>query len=471
MGWAEYSACMSSGALRVVHVGSEVFPFSRSGGLGDVLGALPAVQAEHLAGGVGALVTVVSPWYASLYGEPREVWRGALPELRVGPVSIPEVRVGEVVRGGVRYLFIGLPEFDRPGLYHEDDVWRFCVFGRAVIPVLRQLGVTPDVLHGHDWQAGLVVAHAHLVGIKTVFTIHNLQYQGKWNLEEGARWTGLPVWAFGPETLEYHGDINLMKAGLVFADQVTTVSPTYAREITTRQYGEGLDGLLVRLTLEGRLSGIINGLDQERWNPRTDPDVPNYGDLAGKAAATALLREEFGLDSAPILGTVSRLADQKGMDLLIEALPELVKDWNVVVLGGGDPLLTAALTGWAQHPRVVFVSGMNEVLAHRIYAGADAFAMPSRFEPCGLSQLISMRYGTLPVVRETGGLVDTVPGDVGFRFHGATPAGLLGATAEALNEFARPEAWRQRVEHAMSLDFSWSGPAQQYLDLYGRLAE
>ncbi|GGM01037.1 glycogen synthase [Deinococcus aerophilus] len=443
---------------------SEVFPFSRSGGLGDVLGVLPEVLAAQ-----ETETTVVSPWYGSLAGQPEELWRGSLPELTGGPAPIPELRLGQIVQGGVRYLFLGLPEFDRPGLYFEDDVYRFCMFGRAVLPALRHLDALPDVLHGHDWQAGLVVAHANLAGIKTVFSIHNLQYQGRWNMEEGSHWTGLPEWTLGPDALEFHGDLNLMKAGLTFADAVTTVSPTYAREITTPEYGEGLQGLLVRLTREGRLSGILNGLDQERWDPRTDPDVPAYGDPAGKAAATAVLRAEFGLDDAPILATVSRLADQKGIDLLIEALPTLIQDWNVVVLGGGDPLLSAALSGWAQHPRVAFAQGLNEPLAHRIYAGADAFAMPSRFEPCGLSQMISMRYGTLPVVRLTGGLVDTVPADIGFRFANATPEALAQACAEARAEFDRPEAWRARMERGMALDFSWQGPARQYLALYRKL--
>jgi starch synthase len=450
--------------MRVVHVASEVFPFSRSGGLGDVLGVLPEVLAAHETD-----TTVVSPWYGSLAGQPEELWRGSLPELIGGPAPIHELRLGQIVQGGVRYLFLGLPEFDRPGLYFEDDVYRFCLFGRAVLPALRHLGALPDVLHGHDWQAGLVVAHANLAGIKTVFSIHNLQYQGRWNMVEGSRWTGLPEWTLGPDALEFHGDLNLMKAGLTFADAVTTVSPTYAREITTPEYGEGLQGLLVRLTREGRLSGILNGLDQERWDPRTDPDVPAYGDPAGKAAATAVLRAEFGLDDAPILATVSRLADQKGIDLLIEALPALIQDWNVVVLGGGDPLLSAALSGWAQHPRVAFAQGLNEPLAHRIYAGADAFAMPSRFEPCGLSQMISMRYGTLPVVRLTGGLVDTVPADIGFRFADAPPEALAQACAEARAEFDRPEAWRARMERGMALDFGWQGPARHYLALYRQL--
>ncbi|MBB5233673.1 glycogen synthase [Deinococcus budaensis] len=453
--------------MHVLHVASEVFPYSRSGGLGDVLGALPAVQARLEGESLGAEVTVLSPWYAGLAGTPREVWRGELPGSggTLGPV-----RAGELREGGVRFLFLDLPGFARPGLYHDDDVERFCAFGRAALPLLSALGVRPDVLHGHDWQAGLAVAHAHLAGWRTAYTVHNLQYQGRWTLAEARGWTGLPDWAFSPEGLEFHGDLNLMKAGLVFADHVTTVSPTYAREITTPQYGEGLDGLLVRLTLEGRLSGILNGLDQERWDPRRDPDIRPYADATGKAANGGALRSEFGLDAAPLLGVVSRLADQKGMDLLIRALPELVQDWNVVVLGGGDPLLTAALTGWAHHPRVAFVAGLNEALAHRIYAGADIFAMPSRFEPCGLSQMIALRYGTLPVVRETGGLVDTVPPDVGFRFAAAEPEALLDACRLARRTLDDPAEWRGRVTRGMALDFSWDNPARHYLELYARLA-
>ncbi|GGB50456.1 glycogen synthase [Deinococcus soli (ex Cha et al. 2016)] len=448
--------------MRVVHVASEVFPFSRSGGLGDVLGALPAQQAR-----LGAAVTVVSPWYADIAQPVREVWRGALDA--PGSLPLADVRVGELVQGGVQFVFVGLGAFDRPGLYFPDDVWRFTQFARAVLPALERVGVTPDVLHAHDWQAGLVVALGRLAGLRAVFSVHNLQYQGRWNLIDGAGWTGLPDWAFTHEGLEFHGDVNLMKAGLVFASQVTTVSPTYAQEITTPEYGEGLEGLLVRLTHEGRLSGILNGLDQDRWDPRTDADITPFADVAGKAACGVALRAEFGLDDAPILGVVSRLAEQKGMDLLIGALPELTRDWNVVVLGGGDPRLEAGLREWDAHPRVAFAQGMNEPLAHRIYAGADAFAMPSRFEPCGLSQMIAMRYGTLPVVRETGGLVDTVPHEVGFRFVGATPQALTRACAEARLAFDDRAEWTARAAEAMSLDFSWDGPTREYLGLYARV--
>ncbi|MBZ9752620.1 glycogen synthase [Deinococcus sp. HMF7604] len=448
--------------MRVVHVASEVFPFSRSGGLGDVLGALPAVQAAQ-----GAEVTVVSPWYADICQEVREVWRGEVQA--PGAPDLGTLRIGEVKSEGVRYLFLGLTPFDRPGLYHQDDVWRFAQFGRAVWPALAALSLTPDVVHGHDWQAGLSVAWARLAGVPGVFSVHNLQYQGRWNIHDGAPWTGLPGWAFTPDTLEFHGDVSLMKAGLVFASQVTTVSPTYAQEILTHTYGEGLEGLLARISAEGRLSGIINGLDQDRWNPREDEHIRPYRDLRGKVAAGRALRAEFGLDGAPILGAVSRLAEQKGMDVLLSALPELVQDWNVVVLGSGDSRLEEGLREWAEHGRVVFVQGMHEALAHRIYAGADAFAMPSRFEPCGLSQMIAMRYGTLPVVRETGGLVDTVSADVGFRFGPETPDALAAACREALAAFANRPDWRARVKRGMALNFSWDGPAAAYLALYAEV--
>ncbi|ADY27154.1 Glycogen synthase [Deinococcus proteolyticus MRP] len=449
----------SAPAAPTVHVASEVFPFSRTGGLADVLGALPAAQAA-----AGDAVMVVSPWYQDLADAGRVQQLGAL---AVDGVS--EVRLGHERRGGVDYLFLGMEVFERSGLYHPDDVQRFSAFGRAVLPALHHLDIRPRVLHGHDWQAGLAVAHAHLSGLPTVCTVHNLQYQGRWNIHEAAGWTGLPDWAFQPDFAEFHGDLNLLKAGLVFADRVTTVSPTYAQEITTPQYGEGLEGVLQRLTAEGRLRGILNGLDLDRWNPRRDPYVMNYSGLRGKSSNRRRLRQEFGFDRAPVLGTVSRLADQKGMDLLLMALPQLVKNWNVVILGGGDPLLEAAFQGWNLHPRVAFVSGLNEALAHRIYAGADAFAMPSRFEPCGLSQMIALRYGTLPVVRETGGLKDTVSPSVGFTFGPATSQALLDACGEALAARRDKADWERRVREGMSLNFSWDASAQAYRDLYAEV--
>jgi starch synthase len=384
-----------------------------------------------------------------------------------GRLRAGTVRVGQIIEAGVEYLFLGTPDFDRPGLYAEDDVRRFLDWGQKVLPTLTSMGLTFDLLHGHDWAAGMVLAHARQLGLKSVYTVHNLQYQGRWNMAEAAPWSGLPADLL--REAEFYGDLNLMKAGLVFSDHVTTVSPTYAAEITTPEYGEGLQGVLQARLAQGALSGILNGLDLERWNPASDADILPMTTTAGKAANVAALRAEFGLDAAPILSAVTRLVSQKGIDLLVEALPDVTLDWNVVVLGSGDPLLEAALKGWAQHPRVRYVGGMNEGLAHRLYAGSDAFAMPSRFEPCGLSQMISMRYGTLPVVRETGGLVDSVPPDVGFRFAGAAAADLTASLGVARAEWNDKSAWSARVQRGMALDFSWEASARQYTDVYERV--
>jgi starch synthase len=446
--------------MQVLLIASEVFPYSRTGGLADVMAALPGALAR-----LGLDVTVLSPWWQSLQGQPTEVWRGSVAQN--GRMVPGPVRMGQIDEAGVSYLFLGTPDFDRPGLYAPDDVQRFLIWGRQVLPTLSSMGLNFDLLHGHDWAAGIVLAHARAAGLKSVYTVHNLQYQGRWNYSEAAAWSGLPAEML-PE-MEFYGDLNLMKAGLVFSDHVTTVSPTYAHEITTPEYGEGLQGVLQERLARGALTGILNGLDLERWDPAEDPEILPLTERYGKAANVAALRAEFELDAAPILSAVTRLVSQKGIDLLVEALPEVTQQWNVVVLGSGDPLLEAALKGWAQHPRVRYVGGMNEGLAHRLYAGSDAFAMPSRFEPCGLSQMISMRYGTPPVVRETGGLVDSVPHDVGFRFAGASAADLSAALKEAHAVWEDRAAWQERVLRGMALDFSWEASARHYAEVYQRV--
>ncbi len=436
--------------MRILHVASEAYPFSRTGGLADVMAALPAELAR-----LGHQATVLSPWYADLVGTPREIWRGG------------DVRLGELTEDGVRFLFLETPAFKRRGIYHPDDVQRFSAWGQLVFPVLAASGVRFDVLHGHDWAAGLVVAHARLRHIPSVFTIHNLQYQGRWNIHDGFAWTGLPQWFNSDQGVEFYDDLNLMKAGLVYAGHVTTVSPTYAQEITTPEFGEGLEGVLQDRLAEGRLSGVINGLDQERWNPRTDGHVLPYANMTAKAANVAALRADFQLDDAPILSCVSRLAVQKGLDILLAALPEIVKTWNVVLLGSGDVQLEAAFAGWARRsPRVRHVTGMNEALSHRLYAGAHAFAMPSRFEPCGLSQMIALRYGTPPVARRTGGLADTVPEEIGFLFDDPTPEAFLEALDRAAALVTKPRTWNARAKLGLPLDFSWEGPAKRYLEIY-----
>lgn len=437
-------------AFHVVHVSSEVYPYSRTGGLADVLGALPQAQA-----GLGLSVSTLSPWYLELAGEPDEIVRG------------DGWRLGELVEGGVRQLFLETPGFDRPGLYGPDDVWRFSSWGRAVLPALREAGAWPQVLHGHDWAAGLPVFLARNAHVPSVFTIHNLQYQGRWNGAEAMAWTGLPGWDYTPEGVEFYGDVNLMKAGLVAASAVTTVSPSYAREILTPEFGEGLDPVL---RARGGVTGILNGLDTERWNPATDEHLAApYSNATGKAPNRAALRAEFGLDKAPVLACVSRLVVQKGLDVLLAVLPRVLEQWNVVLLGSGDPALEAAFSDFQGHPRFRYVQGLQEALSHRIYAGADAFVMPSRFEPCGLSQMIALRYGTPVIAHATGGLRDTVTDEVGFPFEPLDPATLLHALARARAAYAQYGSWLARVKRGMQLDFSWPVHARQYLDLYTRL--
>ena len=432
----------------VLHVASEVFPFSRTGGLADVLGALPRAQAQ-----MGSQVSVLSPWYLDLSGTPDELLRN------------DSWRLGEIVQDGVRYLFLETPGFDRPGLYAGDDVWRFAHWGRVALGAAREAGAWPGVLHGHDWAAGLPVWLAREAGVKSVFTVHNLQYQGRWNIQDALPWTGLPWFAYSD--VEFYGDLDLMKAGLVAASAVTTVSPSYAQEVLTPRYGEGLDGVL---RARGGVTGILNGLDTQRWNPETDMDIASpYTNTAGKAPNRAALRAEFGLDKAPVLACVSRLVEQKGLDLLLAVLPQVLEGWNVIVLGSGDPALEAGFQALNGHGRFRYVSGMHEALSHRLYAGADAFVMPSRFEPCGLSQMIALRYGTPVIAHATGGLRDTVTDEVGFTFEDFSEAALLEALARARAAYAQYGGWLGRVKRAMALDFSWPVHARQYLDLYAQL--
>jgi len=458
----------------VMHVSSEVYPFSKTGGLADVLGALPLEQAKLGQGGTDVSVTVVSPWYRRLGGslEPELIARFQVPGMSSGS------QVGRIEQNGVTYLFIRQKGFEGTELYGlVNDLERFVYFCKAVPYALEALELSPDVIHAHDWGSGLLAALLRftpvpvaLEGVKTVFTIHNLQYQGRWNPWDLLSWTGLPTSLFNPDGLEFFGDVNLLKAGVVYSDAVTTVSPTYAQEITTPEYGEKLEGVLMRTQQQGRLHGILNGLDMDRWNPRTDPYAP-FDPPEDKARVKRELLHDLKLEDRPTLGLVSRFAGQKGVDLVIEALGELLEDWNVIILGNGDIFPERVLSLLSKYaPGLHFRQGYDEALAHRIYSGVDAFLMPSRFEPCGLAQMISMRYGTLPIARDTGGLHDTISKDIGFLFPEATYGSLLEGTNQALEVFvSRPEKWRSRMEAAMKLDWSWTKGASEYLELYRRL--
>ena len=462
--------------MRILFASSEVYPFSKTGGLGDVAGALPAALVA-----LGHEVLVVTPWYATLGGGAAPLW--------IGDVSAPfaggfeAVGVGTLERDGVRFAFVGHDDFRRDQPYgFDDDVRRFARFTRAVPQVAERVGFVPDVIHAHDWHTGylpLIAAHGwHLPdgvpGAPTVFTVHNVQYQGVSDIGATLHWLRLSG-DLADSYLNHFGSANAMQAGLGFADRVTTVSPTYAQEIQEPAYGYGLDGTFRHIA--DKLSGILNGIDVDVWDPATDPTLPatfDRDDLAGKARCKAALCARFGLPTdKPLLGVVSRLADQKGIDLFLDAAPDLLaQGWTVVVLGSGDAGLEARLRSLfaTRAGEMAGVVGYDEELAHLIYAGADALAIPSRFEPCGLSQMIAMRYGTLPIARATGGLRDTIAhAQTGFLFEDADPLGVARGASEAIDCFGE-SAWTAMMRRAMAQDFSWSASARAYAELYGELA-
>jgi starch synthase len=387
--------------------------------------------------------------------------------------------------------------FDRDGLYgsgdgdYGDNAERFAFFCRAALEWLRTLGTPPDILHCHDWQTALAPAmlrataalYPELRRVRLMQTIHNLAYQGRF---PASAWHLLNLDAryFTREALEFYGEINFLKAGLVFADALTTVSPRYAREIQTPELGEGLDGVL--RARAGRLRGILNGIDYRVWNPAIDAALParyDVGDLDGKARCKSHLQHALGLREEvepPLLAIVSRFAWQKGIDVALDALPAVLETSaaQLAVLGRGDPHLEYRTHLLADRfpARVAVRTGMDEALAHRIVAGADLFLMPSRYEPCGLSQLYSLRYGTVPVVHATGGLDDTVAefdtatGDgTGIKFAPDTPAALGDAIQRALEIRRDPAAWTRLRENAMRQDFSWDRSGRAYRNAYGAL--
>lgn len=468
--------------MQIVWATSEVAPFSKTGGLADVAGSLPrwlAAKAHD--------VLVVSPWYATLAGPVAPYW--------IGDVEVPfdggfePVGVGALSWEGVSFAFVGHPDFSRDAPYgFDDDLRRFARLSRAVPAVCERLGVVPDVVHAHDWHTGLLPLVTqrgwHLPrgwpGMPTVFTIHNLQYQGTGDLDEVIHWLRLPSSAKS-SGLDHFGQANAMQAGIDQAHRITTVSPTYALEIQTPAFGFGLDGTLRHLS--HKLEGILNGLDVEAWDPLHDPSLPApFGpfDLASKVLATQALTARLGLrHDRPVLGVVSRLADQKGIDTLLAALPDLVAlGWSVAILGSGDAGLEAwAATEAAARPDVVSATiGYDDELARAIYAGSAALAIPSRFEPCGLTQLIAMRYGTLPIARATGGLIDTIEdGVTGFLFGGvnvgAGSASLVDAARRAFEAIDDADVRTNMQRQAMSRRFDWERSAGAYERTYGAAIE
>jgi starch synthase len=477
--------------LRVLMTFSEVAPFAKTGGLADVAGALPSALRE-----LGCDVRIVMPFYN------RFVEKIAEKKLSLENLLVPlgsQMLAADIyyvrLDDGVVVYWIRRDEFfDRSYLYgtpkgdYFDNFQRFTYFSRAVLALCPEVKFKPNVIHAHDWQSGLVPAYLkQLYGTEeywaetaSVFTIHNIAYQGQFAPELFSL-TGLPANFFSMDGMEFWGGINFIKAAIVCADVITTVSPRYSDEIQTKDYGQGLEGVLQ--ANRSRLFGILNGADYKEWNPETDPHIAaNYSrqNLEGKRICKLDLLREVQLPerlmNRPLLGAISRLADQKGFDLLAVVLDKLVaQDIGLVILGIGDDKYHKMLTDVAdRYPEKVSVQlKFDERLAHKIEAGADMFLMPSRYEPCGLNQIYSLRYGTVPIVRATGGLYDTIqPFDpvrgqgVGFRFDKYEPESFWRALKEAFAFYEQPETWRQIMQNGMAMDFSWKSSARQYLDLY-----
>ncbi len=482
--------------MNVLFAASEAYPLVKTGGLGDVLYSLP--KALHAR---GADIRLVLPGYRNLLRQLDAVRIVGWLEVR-GDKRTLGVRVLETRHAAYPFPIwvIDCPElFDRTGNPYvgadgrdwPDNAERFAVFARTVSLLAEDaadLGWRPDVVHAHDWQTGLVPAFlADLAAPpRTVFTIHNLAYGGYFPHGNFMR-LQLPAHWWQPEGAEFHGSLSMLKAGIVYADAVTTVSPTYAEEICTPEFGCGLDGLL--RSRRHKLSGILNGIDTDAWNPATDPHLPAHYSKAriqpGKRHNKRALLQRFqpvddDLLDAPLLGLVGRLVEQKGIDWILAALPVLLAETDIrfVALGSGQALYEQKLQRLAQrHPgRVMVEIGYDEQLAHRIEAGADLFLMPSRFEPCGLNQMYSLRYGTPPVVFRTGGLADTVvdadalhraDGSAnGFVFDQPEVAGFVDAIRRGLDLYRQPKAWRRLQQTGMRQNFDWSESAGQYLSLY-----
>lgn len=475
-------------------------PLAKTGGLGDVCGALPLALEK-----LGHECSVFLPAY-------RCALRSSLP-MQVTPVSFT-ISIGgrhvacrvlrtKLPNSNVTVYLIDQPAyFDREGLYgdkhvgYRDNCERFAFFCRATMESIEQLGLKVDVIHSHDWQTGLIPAYVatdfgnyHWTKqAATMFTIHNLAYQGQsWHYD--MLLTGMDWKYFNWHQMEFYGELNLMKTGIVFANSVTTVSPTYAREITTPEHGCALDGVL--RDRGQSLIGIVNGVDYAHWNPAHDKFIANRYDASnwqqGKAACKAALQQELGLEfdpHVPLIGIVSRLADQKGWDLIIPLLQQFLHEKNIqwVILGTGEARYEDQLQELGHHARhkIAAVLKFDESLAHRIEAGSDMFLMPSRYEPCGLNQLYSLKYGAVPIVHATGGLVDTVkdatPQNIaenratGFRFEGYNLESLRHAVERAVSMYAsHSDIWGQIVECGMHQDWSWEHSAGAYERAYQQI--
>lgn len=474
--------------MKILFIASEVTPFSKTGGLGDVAGALPTALAA-----LGHDVKIVTPRYQDVRntGHLEPTGQSLVLRFPFGEAGGPVLSARLTERLEVWFLENEVFFGGRKGLYGDeggefaDNPRRYAYLCVGALQAAQRLRFFPDIIHLHDWQTGLVPVALRrgfqgtpLGRAKCVFTIHNLAYQGQFPKGTMAD-LGLPWDLFTPEGVEFYDQVNFLKSGLVFSEALTTVSPTYAREIQTAEQGYGLDGLLRRRS--HALTGILNGIDAHEWNPRTDSYLPeHYGpdDLGGKAVCKRALLERFGLppdDGAPVFGIVSRLAWQKGVDLLLETMPSALQaDLRFVAVGNGDPGLEEGLRALqARYPKQVGVHiGFDPALSHLVEAGSDFFLMPSRYEPCGLNQMYSLRYGTVPIVRATGGLVDTVEGGLdgnGILFESFHRTALLAAIRRAMSLYADPVRLNDFRGRGMGKDFSWAASARKYEALFASL--
>ena len=476
---------------KILFAASEAVPFIKTGGLADVTGSLPKYFDRKKYD-----VRIILPKYLCM----DERFKGQLHFKCHFYVNLSWRKqyagIFEAKQDGITYYFVDNEFYfagDKP--YNElyQDIEKFAYFSKAVLEALPFLDFCPDIIHCHDWQTGLIPVFLKTLygdenyyrGIRTVFSIHNLKFQGRWSLPAVMDITGLPEQIFTADKLESYGEANYLKGGIVYADAVTTVSETYAREITTEQGGEGLDGLL--RARKNDLYGILNGLDYEEYDPQKDGYIYNHFNeqnfQEGKKLNKARLQKELGLpvkENTMLIGIVSRMTSQKGFDLVAYVMDELCQDAiQLVILGTGDERYENMFRhfDWKYHGKVSAQIYYDEKMSHRIYASADAFLMPSLFEPCGLSQLMSLRYGTLPIVRETGGLKDTVvpyneyegTGN-GFSFRNYNAHEMLATVRNAERiYYDKKREWNKMVDRAMAADFSWGNSARQYEEMYNWL--
>jgi starch synthase len=456
--------------MRIAICASEVVPFAKTGGLADVAGALSlSLEKENQD------VIIIMPRYKEIS------------EKKFGLKRINHDISYSVIGSNIKVYFIESEKyFSREGLYqdkntdYDDNLERFAYYCRRSLHLLKEVNFKPDVIHAHDWQASLIPVYLKTVysndrfykNTSTVLTLHNIGYQGIFSKEEFLK-LGLDWNLFDVEGLEFYGKINLLKGGIVFADLINTVSPTYSKEIMTQEFGFGLEGVLNKRA--SSISGILNGLDYGIWDPGNDKFISakfSLSNLSGKAENKKDLKRLCnlpGFKDAPLVGIVSRLAQQKGLDILLDSIEEICKmGIQVVILGKGDLKYHRLLKGVAdKYPKAISLNlKFDDPLAHRIYAGSDIFLMPSRYEPCGLGQMIALRYGTIPVVFKTGGLADTVNPTNGFVFNSYTKVDLIKTMKKASAAYLDKKKWDVLVSRGMKSDFSWEESAKRYLKLY-----